>query len=281
MIPNGNRIHLLKDVDQSTGISGILTNKEQSSRQYGMEVPLKKIATATLVVGLVTHATAYAETKVSFDPMTLPGGNIRYEQGVPRVDVEKTNGAVQITPLGLDHGRLTFDVAVLNLSDDPDNFGIEDIRVQVDGRDYAVLSAERLDKMARNRARWAQFGMALAAGMAAGAAASARDTYTATTYTPRGTYYTHMSAPSISGQIAANNISRDGAYAIAGIQARLDATRAAIADEIVQTTTVDPQRSYGGRIVVDKIKAKWPYVVNLTVRLADELYEFAFKVSKR
>ncbi|MDT9598646.1 hypothetical protein [Sphingosinicella rhizophila] len=232
---------------------------------------------------ILVAAPAGAKDKLKFEPITEEGASVRYEQGVATLDRQATRGAVQVTPLGLDHDRLTFGIAVFNLGDQSDNFGVEDVRVQVAGTQFAVLTREQLDKKAKNRAMWSQIGVALLAGAAAGAAASSTNHYTATTYTPRGTYRTHITAPSVGGQIAANNITRDGGYAIGAIQARLDATRHALANEIVQTTTVDPDDSYGGRFVVSKLKgpaAKWPQDVLITVTFNGEEYPFTFRVTR-
>ena len=121
----------------------------------------------------------------------------------------------------------------------------------------------------------------MAAGLGAAAAASSRDTYQATTFTPHGTYSTFISAPSIGGQIAAANMSNDGAFAVAGIQARLDATRDALANEIVQTTTVMPKDSYAGRFVMDKFKGDLPQDVHLVMTFGGKQYPFDFRVSKQ
>jgi hypothetical protein len=208
------------------------------------------------------------------------GTNVRYYKGVATVDRQDNSAAVQVTPMGMDHGRLTFAVSILNLGAAADNFGIENVTATVGGQALPVLSRERLDQMAKNRAGWAQFGMAMLGGLAAASAASTRDVYHATTVTPRGLYSTTITAPSIGGQIAAANASASTGYAIAGIQARLDATREALANEILQTTTVMPQDAYAARIVIEKFKGHWPQRVHLTMAFAGKQYPFDFDVSK-
>lgn len=242
---------------------------------------MKAFISVAAAMAAVIPSAASAETNLRFDPVQEQGENVRYVQGVATLDSEDDMAGVQVTPIGLDHGRLTFAVSVLNLSAASDNFGVEDIQATVDGQALPVLTRERLDKMARNRAGWAQFAVALASGLAAGAAANARDTYTATTYTPHGSYHTVISAPSVGGQIAAANAANNGGYAIASIQARLDETRQALANEIVQTTTVDPQDSYSGRFVIEKFKGKWPQDIHLMVQFAGHQYPFTFRVSKQ
>lgn len=236
---------------------------------------------AAVMAALFTSSSAFAETRLNFEPLPDAGANVRYFKGMATIDWEDSSAAMQVTPIGLDHGRLTFAVSVLNLGQAPDNFGVEDVAAKVGAESVPVLTRERLDQMARNRAHWAQFATAMAVGLAGAAAASSRDTYRATTFTPHGTYQTVFTAPSIGGQIAAANASSDGAFAIAGIQARLDATREALANEILQTTTVMPKDSYAGRFVVDKAKGDWPQDVHLVMTFAGKQYPFNFRVSKQ
>lgn len=242
---------------------------------------MKVITYVAAITAVLTSSMGNAETRLAFEPVASVGANVRYFKGVATLDREDTSAAVQVTPLGLDHGRLSFAVSVLNLGQISGNFGIENIKATVGTQVILVLSRERLDSMARNRAHWAQFAVAMATGLGAAAAASTRDTYQATTFTPHGTYSTFISAPSIGGQIAAANMSNDGAFAVAGIQARLDATRNALANEIVQTTTVMPNDSYAGRFVMDKFKGDLPQDVHLEVAFGGKQYPFDFQVSKQ
>lgn len=237
------------------------------------------VATALILV----PAAASAEPQLNFEPVAREGAAIRYNQGAVTQDLRLEHGAVQITPLGLDHGRLTFDVAVLNTGPATDDFGVEDVSVAFGDQQVAVLSRQQLEKMAKNRAFWGTMAVALATGLAAASAANQRDTYTATTFTRHGTYRIYISGPSAAGQIQAAAITAGGAYTVARIQDRLDRTRAALAHEIVQTTTIDPDDSYAGRIVVEKPKgktAKWPQAVALNISFNGEQYPFVFNVTK-
>lgn len=242
---------------------------------------MKKYVSLAVAIATVIPSPALAETQLLFTPAQEQGVNVRYLQGVATLDRQDDVGAVQVTPIGLDHGRLTFAVSVLNLGSASDNFGVEDIQASVADQTLPVLTREQLDEMAKNRAMWAQIGVAVVAGLAAGAAASTRDTYRATTYTPHGTYHTVISTPSVGGQLAAASAAGGGGVAIASIQSRLDETRQALANEIVQTTTVMPQDGYSGRFVVEKFKGKWPQDVHLNVAFGGHQYPFTFHVVKR
>lgn len=155
---------------------------------------------AALGAACLVAAPAGAQRRVNFALLPQEGVTTRYTQGVATYDLRGGRGAVQITPLGVDHGRLTFGVVVLNLGTAPDHFGVEDIQASARGQAIPVLSRERLDQMARNRAMWTQIGVALLAGAAAASAAGSRDTYRATTFTPRGTYRTVIRGPSAGGK---------------------------------------------------------------------------------
>jgi len=243
---------------------------------------MKRIA-AAILAGVMIASPAAAETRLNFQAAEGEGATIRFNQGVQTVDIRREHGAVQVTPLGLDHNRLTFAVSVLNLGPQSDNFGIEDMHASIGGQDVPVLTRERLDHLARRRATWAAIAVGVAAGLGAAAAANQRDYYRATTFTPHGTYRTYISTPSTGGQIAAAGMIAGGAYTINNIQNQLDATRAALANEIVQTTTVDPNDSYAGRIVIEQPASRlrnWPQQVHVAVHFNGEDYPFSFQVTR-
>src|SRR3546814_6628980 len=64
-------------------------------------------------------------------------------------------------------------------------------------------------------------------------------------------------------------------YAIYNVQQRLDQTRRDLADTVVQLSTVDPDRSYGGKIVLAKIMdKKLPKIVTINLDWNGERYPF-------
>ena len=143
------------------------------------------------------------------------------------------------------------------------------------------MTVETLEKKAKSRAAWAQVALAMAGGLSAAAAASQRDTYHSTFVTPRGTYRSYYSAPSSFGQIqAAASIAAAG-VGIAAVQNRLDKTLDALGSQIIQLTTVDPDDSYAGTIVFEKVKlTKLPMQVTMTVDWNGRQYPFSFQVAK-
>jgi len=207
---------------------------------------------------------------------------IRYFQGVPTLDLQREHGAVQITPLPMDHGGYAFTVAVLNKGPSSANIDVTNVDVESGGARYTVLSRSDLEHKAKSRAMWSSIALAAAGGLAAAAAASATDTYRATTYTPHGTYRTIIQTPSAAGQLAAAGAIAGTGAGIYAIQNQLDRTREALGATTVQMTTVDPQDSYAGRIVLPKIKATaLPQRINIVVKWNGETYPFGFQLSKK
>lgn len=206
----------------------------------------------------------------------------RFQQGVVTLDLERERGAVQVTPLPMDHGSLSFAVAVFNKADAPANIDISNFSVVAGTQALPVFSKDQLESKAKNRAMWAQIAVAAVGGLGAAAAASQRDTYRSTLVTPHGTYRYHASAPSAAGQVAAATSVAGAGVGIAAIQNRLDETRAALGNNIVQLTTVDVGESYAGQIVVAKIKnGALPQRVVVTVRWNGEDYPFTFQLAKK
>ena len=239
---------------------------------------------AFLIAGVALAPTGPARAKDRFviQPVQVGAETVRYDQGVATVELFNRQGSVQIQPLPIDHGSLAFFVGVYNAGPQPANIDIGNFSVRAGDQSLAVFSRLELEKKAKNRAMWSQIGIAALGGLAAAGAASQRDHYYGTLYTPRGgVYRTHYSAPSTFGQVQAAAITAGTGYAIYDIQQRLDRTRAELADTVVQLSTVDPDRSYGGKIVLAKIKDKTlPQLVTIDLDWNGERYPFAFRLVK-
>lgn len=239
-----------------------------------------KVLRTALMMSVVLSSPALAG-ELLVQPIQVGRETVRYLQGVATVDLQGKHGAVQITPLPLDHGGLSFSVAVLNDGDQPTNIDIDAFQLTANTQVLGVFSKDKLVKKAQSRAMWTQIGLAALGGVAAGAAASQRDVYHSTLYTPRGTYRAVYSGPSAAGQFQAAAIGVGTGLAIAGVQNRLDQTRAALGNNIVQLTTVDPGEGYAGQIIVEKIKSpKYPQRVDVVVHWNDEDYPFSFQAAK-
>lgn len=232
---------------------------------------------------LVLFATP-AEAGKPFDIHGLIVGNegARYVKGVPTLDLQQQRGAIELRSLGFYNNRPVFAIAFYNAGPDPVNIGLEDIHATSNGSPLRVFPVEELERQAKHKAWWTQFGLALLGGVSAGLAASSRDTYRSTISGPYGTYTVHSSFPSLAGQLQADRIQTDTAYGIAAIQYQLDRTIELINDHVVQRTTIDPGSSYAGLLILDKLKAgDPPFELHLDVDWNDERYPFAYVMQKR
>ncbi|MCD2322775.1 hypothetical protein LQ953_01950 [Sphingomonas sp. IC-56] len=230
----------------------------------------------------VAASPALARDKYVVQPIQIGTETVRYVRGDASVSLFKEHGSIQVQPLAFDHGSLSFAIAVYNDGQVPADFDVANIRVTVLGQQTALLSRDALEKKAKNRAMWKQIGIAAIGGLASAAAASQQDRYTATTYTPRGTYRTVYTAPSSAGQAQAVALAAGTGVGIAAVQNQLEQTLSELSTDIVQMTTVDPGDSYGGRIVVSKVKfdKALPARVDLLVSWNGEDYPLAFQVAK-
>jgi len=160
----------------------------------------------TIAFGLMvlTAAASMPTPAVAADPAIHPvqigEETVRYQQGVPTIDMRMRQGAVQIQPLPMDHGSLAFVVAVFNDGARSAQIDIGNITVQTENQALEVFTVDRLVGKAKNRAMWSQIGLVALGGLAAGAAASQRDHYYGRSHTPVGTFHHHFSAPSVAGQ---------------------------------------------------------------------------------
>jgi hypothetical protein len=235
------------------------------------------VITATMAI---VPAAAHAKDSI-VQVVQVGDENIRYDKGVPTADLEQRNGAVQIRPLPMEHGSYVFAVAVFNDGNLPANMDTGNITVRVGPDTVGIMSVDRLIKKAKNRTWWSQFGMAMLGGLGSAAAASERNTYYGSLSTPYGTYNSYYSAPSLAGQMRAARIEDQTVMSMAAMEARLDATRAALSDQIVQLTTVDPGRMYAGKIILDKFRTgKLPQQLSVTINWNGEQYPFAFQLAE-
>lgn len=243
---------------------------------------VKKIIGLIASLSLSTQAVA---ADLILYPVQVGQETIRYRTGIPTLTIDQPGGTVTVTPLPLDHGHATFAVAVYNKGDNSSNFGIENISASVRGREIVILSREELQKRAKSRAAWSAFGIAMLTGLAAGAAATAHTTNTSygNVRTPHGTYaWTSSYRDNTIGVIGATAAISAGTAGIVGIQNRLDYTLGTLATDILQTTTVDPDNSFGGIVVVEKPEGvSNPYDVTLTVNFGGGAFPFTFRLTEQ
>jgi hypothetical protein len=185
-----------------------------------------------------------------------------------------THGAVEVRPLPLDHGSLAFSVAILNAANAPVTIDTGNFYIKAGNQVVSPFTVDQLRSKAKNRAVWSKIGTAVGGYLVASTLA---DTSYGTVSTPYGTYTVSMTTPSAgSARVVDYTIAELGA-----IQDRLDITRARLGDEIVQTSTIDPDHTYAGKLVFQKLKdSSLPQHITLMVGLNGEQYAFTFQLAK-
>lgn len=241
-------------------------------------------ALVALVAGAALSGQSVAADLILY-PVQTGAETIRYRTGIPTLNLETATGSVTVTPLPLDHNHATFGVAVYNKGNNSVNLGIENVTASIAGKPIEVLSREELQKRAKSRAAWSMVGLALLSGVAAAAASSAHTTSTSygNVRTPHGTYFWSASYRDNSlGAAASAATVAAGTAGIIGIQNRLDYTLGTLATDILQTTTIDPDNSYGGVVVIEKPSGmSTPYDVTITMHFNGADYPFTFRLTEQ
>ena len=237
------------------------------------------LAVATAVAAFLALP-AQARDPVLIQAVQVGSETVRYFKGKPTLDLQQQLGAVQVSPFTIDRGSLVFTVAVFNRAGAPINVGIENVSAMIDGTPYKVMTVEELIKKEQDRARWKKIGLAFLGGLAA-YSASQPTTYHGTYSTPFGTstFYGRVSNPYASYNAAI--IGAETGLAVNAVQDQLDRTTAALGENVMQLTTVDPGNSYAGKVVLAKLRSKQlPKRVRLLVSMNGETYPFEFQVAK-
>lgn len=203
----------------------------------------------------VMPAPAFAKD-YEFAPVEQEGASIRYLQGVPTISAADENGGVMVTQTEEVYGRVRMNVAFTNASNLPVNFGVENITATIDGVPVEVMTADGLQKIAKRKAGWANFAVAMAGGLGAVAAnMNSNRTYTTVGHTRYGSYYSQTTVRDPLAAAVGTAAAVGGAgYAMSAINSNLEQTLGSIQNNVIQTTTVDPQGNYGGMLVLDKFK---------------------------
>lgn len=233
-----------------------------------------------LAVAASLTVSACAATTYTMTPHPQDGQSVRYVQGRPTIFAEGRNGAIQVTPMDPNEkGRLIYSVAALNRSQEAVNFGAENIDLAANGVDVRVFTVPELERMAKNDATKAMIAMALVGGVAAAAAASG-PTSTSTTTTPWGTYHTTTTNHAVQAASAAA-VTASTAASMNAVSQSLDATLDHLGSQVLQTTTIDPEMSYGGQVIGDRVElpANVETLTTIKVSFAGEDYVVNFGIT--
>lgn len=231
----------------------------------------------------VCAAATLSACATSYDvkPLAGEGQTIRYVQGQATTFAQGKNGSLQVTPLGVNEkGRLVFGVAAFNSASVASNFGIENVSAQANGAPLRIFSQAELERMAKNDATIALVAAALVGGAAAAAAANS-PTYSSTYSTPRG-IYRYEATDRVAQAVAIGAATAATAVTMKEINDNLDGTLMALQNQVLQTTTLDPDTSFGGQVITDRvaIPTEGSLAALMTVNWNDDVYQFRWDVSK-
>lgn len=217
--------------------------------------------------GLVL-TTACATPVGSFAPGPLSSQNSSYSNGAPVLFSQATRSTIAIGPPSaiVDRSqRVQLLLLVRNTSDHPVTIGPNDVRASTEtGEQLHVYTASELEREARSRAAWTQFGAAMQ--MMSNSMAAANAGYTSTygttngtvsAYTPRGSAY-----GTYSGTYTGSTYD-SGAAARAQMQANQQ--NAAIADQTRQETEAIMANSQSGAFQVQTIAPGGSYFTPVTL----------------
>ncbi|MCF2513497.1 hypothetical protein LVY65_00220 [Sphingomonas sp. G124] len=236
---------------------------------------------AAVSISLLATPTS-AAPKIDVQGLILGNEGARYLKGVPTLDLQQQQGAVQIRFLEWDHSNAVFAVGVYNAGLEPANVGLENLHASAGGEPVRIYTFDELKRQAKNRAMWGKIGLALLGGIGAAAAANQRDTYSGSISGPYGSYHYSGSYPSLAGQLQADRIMANTSASMALIQYRLDQTIEMAREHLLQTTTVDPGMAFAGLVVVQKLDyGKAPIEFRLDVDWNGERYPFGYLLLKK
>jgi len=242
---------------------------------------IRSVLAVTLAAAIA--APALAAPTLSLYPERIGAETARYSSGSATISLKTPSGTVEIRPMPVENGKVTFAVAVLNQGELPTNFGMENIAATVNGIPVTLPTRNQMADQARKKARKAKIGTVLVTGVLAGAVSTAADS---------GTYYHHVGSSrggytqaihwedDTPGVIGATAAVAAGAMMVQTVNQKLDHTLDQLGTQILQTTTVDPGSSFGGLVVVPTGKGTDnPAAIRLQVNFNGRLYPFAFRLT--
>ena len=229
----------------------------------------KTLPTVAALLALTATTTVAAAAPV-LQPVPFGSATLRHSQGEPMIEVRGRSGMILVTPLPIDHGCISFGVVVFNQGGRPADIDLADVTAFVGDAPADVLTLVELQKRANKRAFWTSVAVAAVGGLAAGIAASNSSHATIRTSNAHGSRVTRISYH----DGAANGALLTGAAvgAATSVQEHGRQVAASLGDDILGLTTVYPGDSYGGRVVVDKIKQPLPQTITLSVAWNGEVY---------
>ena len=232
---------------------------------------MKAFVAASAIFAMMT-ASALDAAAPLLQPLPFGSATLRHYQGQPTVAIKGRNGVVEMAPLAMDHGCVNFGITVFNNSGRAADIDLSDVTIFVADAPATILTASDLQKRANSRAFWTSMAVAAVGGLSAGIANASSAHATIRTSGRHGTQVTKIRYQDGTNSANAALIGGATIAAATSVQEKGRREAAAVGDEILGLTTVDPGDAYGGRVVIDKIKADLPQTILVSVRWNGEVY---------
>lgn len=214
-----------------------------------------------------------------------------YEQGVPLVKSQKTNGVVvRILTSEFNNetnGLPSLFVAAYNGSTSDLDFSTENIRAESGGKPVKVYSFEQMQKRIRNEAALMAFAVAMSAAGASVQASLPQTSYTSGTINAYGTggyaranygaittTYNPTAVAAAQAQINSNMMSQMSMVA-SSRNLQLSGTAA-----LLRRNTIAPGAAAGGVVKLHGPDIEAGKPLRITVNLQGEIHEFLFEVGR-
>lgn len=242
---------------------------------------MKPVVGFALIVG-VCALSGCATTLTSYKP--AENQTVTYSQGVGTITDESGEFSLLMYPTfkyQSPSDRPTFTLMVQDRSNHPIDFDPEGVRAYIDGRECHVYTLEERVGEIRHQMRRRQIALAIAGGLAAGAAGYAAS-HSTTTYSGYGYvgYHPFYTSGTIQTYDPAAGILAGAAVGAAtGIGVRQIANAAGFQEQaaqgIFQHTTVSPGTTVAGQIVLKPDSTRFG-TLRLQVPIDGQLMSFTF-----
>jgi hypothetical protein len=242
-------------------------------RRYLLTAPLLALASA---------ATA-AEYRVNFEAQ--PGQYSRMMQGEELIDSAIAQTVVRVVePSEWLEGRASVFVVTFNATDHPYNFGPENVSVILpDGTRQAMASFDALIREEKGRRRRRAFALALGA-FGRGMSNAQAGQYNGTVYSNDGSRVATFSGTDQAAKAQADAYASAQTQSDANMIRERNAEGLAALGDVLRTTTVDPNKVVGGRVLFAFPKA-WrkdgDYPVTVEVMAGGVAHSFRATITRR
>ena len=245
---------------------------------------------------------AGCSTPIRTEPVISDGQERIYRDGLPAL-VSRKQFVVLVSPATVvreGKERLRLIVSVANTSTTSFDVDTSNFSAVVDGRPLKVLTHEEIAQEIKTRQAWAAFAVALGGAMQAASAqqqasyASTSGTYSSNTtgnfnaYGTRSSVYGNYNATTTGTYSGWTYNPAAGQAAAAAVNAKTDADMARLqvqgqgalneaARTMLKQTTVFPQSSHGGQIVLGEFEVpEAGTTLELTAKVQGEIHTFQF-----